>query len=336
MAFSIPSLAAALADGRFHSGDELGAHFGVTRAAIWKAIRKLPDLGLEVHSVRGKGYRLCEPLTLLDATAIRANLSAAQRGRVFELEILPVVDSTNSHTLRRVQAGSLPLAAGQTYICMAEKQTAGKGRRGRQWVSPFGHNLYLTMLREFTSGASGLDGLSLVIGMALVAALQEWGFSELGLKWPNDVLWQDQKLAGILIEISGDVAGNCQVVIGVGLNLKQNAVTMSAVTQPWTSLCQLGFAQHERNRLFGRILDHQLSALDSFQASGFTAFAEAWNSLDVCAGKAVELSSAAGAVCGIGRGVDPNGALLLQTDGGIRRCIGGEVSLRAVPDDQLV
>lgn len=333
MAFSTPNLVAALADGRFHTGDELGERFGVTRAAIWKAIKKLPDFGLEVHSVRGKGYRLCETLTLLDASAIRANLSAEQRARIFELELLPVVDSTNMHALRRVQAGSLALAAGQTYVCMAEKQTAGKGRRGRQWVSPFGHNLYLTMVREFTSGASGLEGLSLVIGIALVDALQEWGFSGLALKWPNDVLWQQQKLAGILIEISGDVAGNCQVVIGVGLNLKQNAVTMSAISQPWTSLCQLGFAQHERNRLFGRILDHQLSALDRFQAQGFSAFAATWNALDMCSGKAVELSSAAGVLRGVGRGVDHGGALLLQTAEGLTRCVGGEVSLRALANN---
>lgn len=332
MHFSIPDLIAALADGRFHTGDELGLRFGVTRAAIWKAVRKLAEFGLEVHSVRGKGYRLSEPLTLLDAASISANLASANQARVRAVEILPVIDSTNSHVLRQVQARTLALGPGQVHVCMAEMQTAGKGRRGRQWVSPFGHNLYLTVLREFSSGAAGLEGLSLVIGIALVKALQEWGFHGLGLKWPNDVLWQEQKLAGILIEISGDVAGTCQVVIGLGLNLKVKADNMLEVEQPWAALAQLGFVQQERNRLIGRVLEHLLLALEQFQVSGFAAFADDWNRLDISAGRQVELSSAAGSVIGLGLGVDTGGALLLDTASGIRRFQGGEVSLRAAPD----
>lgn len=329
MHFTIPALIAALADGRFHTGDELGKRFGVTRAAIWKAVRKLPEFGLEVHSVRGKGYRLSETLNLLDAAAIKSNLSVSNHTRIRELELLPVIDSTNAHALRRVQERALMPGPGQVYVCMAEMQTAGKGRRGRHWVSPFGHNLYLSVLREFTSGASSLEGLSLVIGIALVNALQEWGFGGLGLKWPNDVLWNEQKLAGILIEISGDVAGTCQVVIGLGLNLKLKPDNMMGVEQPWAALAQMGFVQQDRNRLFGRILDRVLTALERFQMSGFGAFADDWNRLDISAGKQVELSSAAGSVTGLGLGVDAGGALLLDTAAGIRRFQGGEVSLRA-------
>ncbi len=329
MHFTTPALIAALADGRFHTGDELGERFGVTRAAIWKAMHKLPELGLEVHSVRGKGYRLSEMLNLLDAIAIKSNLSVSNHARIRELELLPVIDSTNAHSLRRAQERVLLLGPGQVYVCMAEMQTAGKGRRGRQWVSPFGHNLYLSVLREFTSGASSLEGLSLVMGIALVNALQEWGFSGLGLKWPNDVLWNGHKLAGILIEISGDVAGTCQVVIGLGLNLKLKADNMMDVEQPWAALTQLGFVQQDRNRLFGRILDRVLTALEHFQMSGFGAFADDWNRLDISAGKQVELSSATGPVTGLGLGVDAVGALLLDTGAGIRRFLGGEVSLLA-------
>lgn len=330
MQLTTPDLITALADGRFHTGDELGQQFGVTRAAIWKAARKLSAFGLELHSVRGKGYRLSEPLVLLDPGAITTNLSVSNHARVRELEILPVVDSTNLHALRRAQQRSLVLGGGQVYVCMGEMQTAGKGRRGRQWVSPFGHNLYLTVLREFTSGASSLEGLSLVIGIALVNALQEWGFSGLGLKWPNDVLWNERKLAGILIEISGDVAGTCQVVIGLGLNLKLKTDNMRDVEQPWAALSQLGFQQRDRNRLFGRILDRVLTALERFQATGFGAFADDWNRLDVSAGRQVELSSAAGSILGLGLGVDAGGALLLDTNSGVRRFHGGEVSLRPV------
>ncbi|MDY6949318.1 MAG: bifunctional biotin--[acetyl-CoA-carboxylase] ligase/biotin operon repressor BirA [Pseudomonadota bacterium] len=330
MQLSAPDLIAALADGRFHNGDELGARFNVTRAGIWKAVHRLADFGLEVHSVRGKGYRLSEPLTLLDANAITRNLSVTNQARVQELEILPVVDSTNAHALRRAQQRTLALGAGQVYVCMSEMQTAGKGRRGRQWVSPFGHNLYLSVLREFTSGAGSLEGLSLVIGIALVNALQEWGFAGLGLKWPNDVLWNEHKLAGILIEITGDVAGTCQVVIGIGLNLRLKSDTMREVEQPWISLAQLGFAQQDRNRLFGRIIDRVLTALERFQATGFGAFADDWNRLDVSAGRQVELSGATGTVTGLGLGVDAGGALLLDTSSGVRRFQGGEVTLRAV------
>lgn len=330
MQLTTTDLIAALADGRFHTGDELGQQFGVTRAAIWKAARKFAEFGLEVHSVRGKGYRLSEPLVLLEAGAITTNLSVSNHARVRELEILPVVDSTNLHALRRAQQRSLALGPGQVYVCMGEMQTAGKGRRGRQWVSPFGHNLYLSVLREFTSGASSLEGLSLVIGIALVNALQEWGFSGLGLKWPNDMLWNERKLAGILIEISGDVAGTCQVVIGLGLNLKLKTDNMRDVEQPWAALSQLGFLQRDRNRLFGRILDRVLTALERFQATGFGAFADDWNRLDISAGRQVELSSAAGSIIGLGLGVDAGGALLLDTNSGVRRFQGGEVSLRPV------
>jgi BirA family biotin operon repressor/biotin-[acetyl-CoA-carboxylase] ligase len=327
MQFSTSDLIAALADGRFHTGDELGQRFGVTRAAIWKAVRKLPDYGLEVHSVRGKGYRLSEALTLLDAEAINNNLSVNNRARIHELELVPVIDSTNSHTLRH--ARSYALEPGHVYVCMAEMQTAGKGRRGRHWVSPFGHNLYLTVLREFSAGAASLEGLSLVIGIALVNALQEWGFGGLGLKWPNDVLWNERKLAGILIEISGDVAGTCQVVIGLGLNLHMKPEAMQAVEQPWAALTQLGFVQQDRNRLFGRILDRVLTALERFESTGFGAFADDWNRLDISAGRQVELNSASGSVMGLGLGVDAGGALLLDTAAGVRRFQGGEVSLRA-------
>ncbi|MEY4642524.1 MAG: hypothetical protein RLZZ227_2518 [Pseudomonadota bacterium] len=327
MQFSTSDLIAALADGRFHTGDELGKCFGVTRAAIWKAVHKLPDFGLEMHSVRGKGYRLSEPLTLLDAEAIRSNLSVSNDSRIHLIEIVPVIDSTNLHALR--QARSMALGSGQMYVCMAEMQTAGKGRRGRHWVSPFGHNLYMTVLREFTSGAASLEGLSLVIGIALVNALQEWGFGGLGLKWPNDVLWNERKLAGILIEISGDIAGTCQVVIGLGLNLRLQPEAMQDVEQPWAALAQLGFVQQDRNRLFGRILDRVLTALERFQAHGFGAFADDWNRLDISAGRQVELTGASGTVPGLGLGVDAGGALLLGTSAGVRRFQVGEVSLRA-------
>jgi BirA family biotin operon repressor/biotin-[acetyl-CoA-carboxylase] ligase len=325
-------LIAVLADGKFHSGDELGQHFDVTRSAIWKAVKRLSEIGLEVHSIRGKGYRLSEPLTLLDQNLFLANVSIDNKIKIKELEVLGCVDSTNSHTLRRIQNGSLDLAPGRTYLCLAEMQTAGKGRRGRRWVSPFGHNLYLSIMQVYEGGAAGLEGMSLVVGLALVKALHASGFTGMGLKWPNDVLWNGKKLAGILIEISGDIAGTCQVVIGIGLNLKQKPEEMLEVSQPWTSLADLGFEQAQRNLLLGRILDFQLDALGRFKSTGFTSFVPEWALHDVTAGKKLELITATGSLTGIGEGVDVNGALILRTEQGIRKFNGGEISLRTIPE----
>ncbi len=321
-----------LSDGKFHSGDQLGQHFGVTRSAIWKAVKKLPEIGVEIHSVRGKGYRLSEAITLLDEKSFLKSLSVANKSKIKELEVLGCIDSTNSHTLRRIRDGSLELTPGQTYVCLAEMQTAGKGRRGRQWVSPFGHNLYFSMVQVYEGGASGLEGLSLVVGLALVKALQASGFSGFGLIWTNDLFWQCKKLAGILIEINGDIAGACQVVIGLGLNLKHNEAAMQAVSQPWAALAQLGFEQIQRNLLLGRILDQQLEALEQYKSAGFASFISEWQLYDVTVGKKLELNTSMGSVTGVGEGVDMSGALILRTEQGIRRFYGGEISLRAIPE----
>jgi BirA family biotin operon repressor/biotin-[acetyl-CoA-carboxylase] ligase len=334
MTLSTPALIAALADGRFHTGDELGAQFGVSKAAIWKAVRKLADFNLDIHSVRGKGYRLSEPLCLLSEPQILARLPASRRDQLSGIEVLHSVDSTNSHALRRVQSGVLDLAVGRCWVCLAECQTAGKGRRGRHWVSPYGHNLYLSLVREFSNGAAALDGLSLVVGLAVVTALADLGYSGLALKWPNDVLLDGRKLAGILLEVSGDVTGLCHVVIGVGLNLRSNHAAMAAVEQPWTALDQAGFQRAMRNEVVGAILSKLLTALHMFEHSGFGPFIPKWQEYDCTFGREIALLTAAGAIHGKGRGVSDGGALLLETaDGSVQRFHGGEVSLRFARQD---
>jgi BirA family biotin operon repressor/biotin-[acetyl-CoA-carboxylase] ligase len=337
MTLSVQALIASLADGRFHTGDELGAQFNVSKAAIWKAIRKLNEFNLDVHSVRGKGYRLSEALCLLSEPQMLAKLPVTRREQLSGIELLHSVDSTNSHALRRVQSGTLDLAEGRCWVCMAESQTAGKGRRGRTWVSPFGHNLYLSMVREFSNGAAALDGLSLVVGLAVVTALIDLGYSGLQLKWPNDVLLDGRKLAGILLEVSGDVTGLCHVVIGVGLNLRSNNAAMAAVEQPWAALDQAGFQRNKRNDLAGAILNKLLTALHMFEHSGFGPFLAKWQQYDCTYGRDIALLTAAGAVHGKGQGVTEGGALLLETaDGSIQRFHGGEVSLRFAPQDEGV
>lgn len=328
MTLSTPALIAALADGHFHTGETLGQQFGVSKAAIWKAVKKLSDVNLDVHSVRGKGYRLSEALNLLDAAQILAQLPPDRGEQLSALELLHTVDSTNSHAMRRVQSGELDFSAGLSWACMSESQTAGKGRRGREWVSPFGHNIYLSVVREFSNGAAALDGLSLVVGLAVVTALTDKGYRGLKLKWPNDVLMDDHKLAGILLEVSGDVTGLCHVVIGIGLNLRSNSLAMNSVTQPWTALDQAGFVRHKRNELSGAILNKLLTALHMFQHSGFAPFMKKWQQYDLTLGRELEISTAKGAVTGKGLGVNEQGALLLQSADGVLTFHGGEVSLR--------
>lgn len=319
-----------LADGRFHSGDELGRALGVSRAAIWKAVRGLQALNLDVHSVKGKGHRLAAPLELLRRDAVLAELDAAARTALQDLEILLDVDSTNSHLMRRAQEGAL--APGLARACLAEQQSAGRGRRGRRWVSPFGRNMYLSLLRQFTTGAVGLEGLSLVVAVALVRALREAGVEGLALKWPNDVLWGRRKLAGILLEMSGDVTGDCQVVIGIGLNIDSDPGAMTEVEQPWADLRAVAPALPGRNRLVGLVLKQLLAALREFETGGFAAFRDEWEALDAYRGLPVDVRQGAagegGSTSGVALGVDAQGALRLDTGNGVRIFSGGEVSLR--------
>lgn len=332
MSNSSHPLIAALADGQFHTGTELGERLGVSKAAVWKAVQRLEAFGLDVHSVRGKGYRLSEPLTLLNAEHIRANLPPSRRGELSGLEILTEIDSTNAHLLRQAQAGALDLAEGRCHACLAERQTAGRGRRGRQWVSPFGHNLYLSLVRQYHSGATALDGLSLVVGLALVTAMADMGYRGMQLKWPNDVLLEERKLAGILLEIVGDISGQCHVVIGIGVNLKSAPEAMADVDQPWIALDAAGYRHPRRNQLAAAILNKLLTALHLFDHQGFAPFQTRWKDYDICDGRDVVLHTAGTTIRGVGRGVTEQGALQLATPEGLRVFHGGEISLRFVSD----
>jgi BirA family biotin operon repressor/biotin-[acetyl-CoA-carboxylase] ligase len=328
MSLSIPELVAMLADGRFHTGDDLGKHFGVSKTIVWREIGKLAELGLDVHSVRGKGYRLSEPLTLLNTDDIMAAFTKTASRKLHALELLHTIDSTNSHAMRLLQANALALPVGTSWVCLAEQQTAGRGRRGREWVSPFGCNLYMTLVRTFGGGAHMLDGLSLVTGLALLEALQRHDVKELGLKWPNDLLCKGEKLAGILVEITGDVTGSFQVVIGIGVNLVSRPSAMQTVAQPWTALDRQGVDRSVRNRLAGSILQNLVSSLDEFELNGFAGFRDRWHTHDVSRNRDLELLTASGSITGKSLGVDEKGALVLHTDTGIQTFHGGEVSLR--------
>lgn len=309
-----------LRDGQFHSGEALGAVLGVSRAAVWKRLEHLEaELGLEMHRVRGRGYKLASPLSLLEPEAI----VAACRAQGWEAQILDSVDSTNAEVLRCLAAG-----APAPFLVLAERQDSGRGRRGRQWVSPFAENLYYSLGLRLEGGVFSLDGLSLSVGLAVLRCLREQGVVEAGLKWPNDLLVAGRKIAGVLLELSGDPAGECQVVIGIGVNVNMLPGSRVVIDQPWTSLRECVGRLVDRTALalaLGRWLQHYLSL---HAQGGFAALREEWEACHLWQGKEVSLLAGPQRIDGVVLGVDSLGALRLDVAGQERQFSGGELSLR--------
>lgn len=312
-----------LADGRFHSGESLGERLGVTRAAIWKRLRSLRSLGIEIQAVRGHGYRLAYPLEFMHKDAIQGQLSSTTGKVVGRLELLTEVDSTNKYVKQLARNGAPSGTA-----CLAESQSAGRGRLGRTWVSPFASNVYLSLLWRFDVGPSFLGGLSLICGVALVEALGSFVPAGLALKWPNDVQWQGRKLAGVLVEIAGESTGPSYAVIGVGINVCMPDVAASRIDQPWTDLTRCIGKTPSRNAVAAAVLNALVDALQRFQAVGLSPFIDTWRHYDATAGKLVQLHLPEDVVDGYARGIDDDGALLLQVGDELRRFASGEISLR--------
>ena len=238
--------------------------------------------------------------------------------------VLESVDSTNAQVLR--EAALEPLAG---LVCTAEQQTAGRGRLGRQWVSPFAGNLYLSLVWQFSQGAASLEGLSLAVGVAVARALAASGVPPVQLKWPNDILYEGAKLGGILLEMTGDAAGTCQVVVGVGLNVSMPPAAAGNIDQAWTDVDTITGGNHPgRSKLLAALLNELLPLVSGFEQEGFAPWREEWQALDAFAGVNVILHTGARDMAGIARGVDERGALLLETGSGTQSVYGGEISLR--------
>lgn len=314
-------IARMLADGAVHSGEQLSQRLGVSRSAVWKQVRRLESLGLEVLSVPGRGYRLAAPLDLLDETRIRDLLSMESRRRLRALTVLDEVDSTNTWLMQH----ALEFPA----VCLAERQTAGRGRRGRSWVSPYTANIYLSLGWQFEDLPPGFTALAMVAGVAAVRALRLLGVNGVGIKWPNDLYASGKKLAGILVDLQGESPAQVRAVIGVGVNVRMPAVAATSIDQAWTDLATHTAGRiPARNALAAVLIEALLPALDEFSLNGFSVFAEEWGALDLVAGKAVELHQHTGIVSGIAAGVDIDGALLLRTQAGMRRFVSGDLSMR--------
>jgi BirA family biotin operon repressor/biotin-[acetyl-CoA-carboxylase] ligase len=313
-----------LADGNFHSGEDLGGELGVTRAAIWKQLKQLEQLGIVVEASKSNGYRLPVPIILLESERIKQQLSPIAKNNLSSLCVFDRIDSTNSYLMQASREGEL---AG--CVVIAEQQISGRGRRGRIWQSPFACNLYMSVLWRFEGGVAALEGLSLAVGAILIAALKEFGIEGLSLKWPNDLLFGQKKIGGILVEMSGDMSGSCAAVVGIGINVNMPNALGGDIDQPWTDLATIYGKSIDRNELIVVLLNHLLLGLVRFSACGFQAFQESWQQSDALNGLDVAAYQGDEIIVGISRGITSTGALRIETPAGERILSGGEVSLRA-------
>ncbi|MEP4890076.1 MAG: bifunctional biotin--[acetyl-CoA-carboxylase] ligase/biotin operon repressor BirA [Aliiglaciecola sp.] len=307
-----------LADGQFHSGELLGQELGLSRAAVSKHIKGLCDLGLDIFSVTGKGYRLAKPLTLLEHRKIAQLLPQVMQSQI---NVQNVIDSTNQFIR------DMKVTPSNGYVCLAEAQTAGRGRRGRTWVSPYGSSIYMSMFWSFAGGYQAINGLSLVIGIAVVNALQKLSVKGAMLKWPNDVYLQDKKLAGILVEVEGQMGAACDCILGIGLNIDLPTKNLE-IDQPWTDLAQATGMTIDRNELAAALIDELTKALNTFEEHGLKPFIHTWAELDYFYDKPVKLLIGNESVFGTVKGIADDGALLLEKDGKLETYHGGEISVR--------
>lgn len=309
-----------LADGSFHSGEQLGAALGLTRSAVWHAIRAIEDQGLAPNKLRGRGYRLTRPVDLLAAADVAA-AGGASAGTL-KLEILDSCASTNTLLMERARAGA---AHGSVIAC--ELQLAGRGRLGRPWQSGLAGGLTFSLLWRFDSSAAGLAGLSLAVGVAVARALERAGVAGVQLKWPNDILHGGRKLAGILIETGGEANGPSAAVIGIGINTRLDAAVREAIDQPVTDVASLADPVPSRSVLLGTVLDELVALLTEFSHRGFAPFRDEWQQRHAHQNRRVSLLGAGkSSVEGEALGVAEDGALLLGSAGGVQRIISGDLS----------
>ena len=318
---SMEKLLSLLADGYFHSGEELGDKLGVSRATVWKKLKSLGEMGLAFDSVCGKGYRLGTGIELLNKQKIEQGLEREVREKV-DLHICFSTGSTND--LAKEFANDIP---GNTAFFLAEHQTSGRGRRGRSWSSPFGSTISMSMSWRVGEGTASLDGLSLAVGLAVLKALESSGTRNLELKWPNDLLWQGRKLSGILLEVHGDPAGECDVIIGIGINIKLSEEQLANIGQPAVDLHRACGKAVSRNAVVSNLINTLSHVLDGFGHGGFALFRDQWSDHDAFKGQNVAIEAAGRREKGRSLGVNEQGGLVIETDSGVKVFSGGEVSL---------
>lgn len=311
-----------LSDGAFHSGTALGEQLTISRAAVNKAVQGLRDSGADIHRVPGRGYRLGDAFVPLAEDAIQAQLAA--RGVDARVEVLEETDSTSQHLLRTLEPNESPR------VCFAEAQSAGRGRRGRHWVATPYRNILFSIAWRFDRGPAAMAGLSLAAGVAVLRALAEFGAHPLGLKWPNDILLDGRKLAGLLVDLRGEAAGPSLVVLGLGLNVQLSTCDAGRIDQPWAALSEILPVPVDRNRLAAVLVAHLADMFRVFERDGFEAFREEWERRHLYTGKPVQLHTGQERIVGTVEGIDAQGGLRVRdAAGAVRAFHSGEVSLRA-------
>jgi len=313
-----------MADGRFYSGEKLASSFDITRAAIWKRMQRIRNnLQLGIDRVPGRGYRLSRPLVLLDKQQLVSAMETSRADVLDSLHLLPTVGSTNDYV-----AQQLASRAGSCLACLAEQQTAGRGRRGRAWVSVFGQNIYLSLGYSFSLRLTQLSGLSIAAGVSLAQVLKKHGLRQHSLKWPNDIHSSGRKLAGILVDASGDLEGPSRAVIGIGLNMRLDGYEAASIDQPWTDLFNEMTELPNRNQLAGDILSKLIEACQIYEVEGLAPFLQGWQEFDLYRGLMIDLLQGADVVSGRYIGLADDGGLIVETKAGRQTFYAGEVSMR--------
>lgn len=313
----------ALNQGGFISGQLLGEQLGISRAAVSKHMQSLQEMGLDIFKVSGKGYSLNNNVGLLEQTKIQ-HYYQSLGAHTAQVEVQPIIDSTNSELMRRI-AAKQALESGT--VVVAEMQQAGRGRRGRVWQSPFGANLYYSYYWRLDDGLQAAMGMSIAVGLAVYDTLKALYKLEIQLKWPNDIYLNNEKLAGVLVELDGQPQGPCQLVIGIGINLQMPESFSQQIDQAWTDLSQHS-QQIDKNQLVAYLTYHLEQRLAQYSQTGLNDMYQQWNSLNVFAGQCVELNTGHRSWSGICEGIDVNGGIRIRQDGEVKSYYGGEISLR--------
>ncbi len=319
---NIYEIIALLADGKSRSGQEIGDLLNITRSAVWKIMHKLSELGIPVERHQGKGYRFTRPVQMLEKDLIWKSLSPVIQKQITHFDLVDTLDSTNNYMLEQIKQGK-PSGS----LVISEHQTAGRGRLGRTWHSPYAANIYLAIYWHFDKDTTELSGLSQVISSAVLNALQQNNVPDLCLKWPNDIYHCDKKLAGVLVDMIAESHSSTDTVIGVGVNISMHTKD-DAIDQPWTDIHTITDQFPNRNKITSTLLDFIYTDISEFAQKGFEPFAKRWSEQDCLANKAIIATNGQTTIEGIARGVGSLGELLIETSEGLVPFLNGSVKLR--------
>ncbi len=310
------------------SGTAIGEALGISRMAVQKRVQALIANGLPITAVSGKGYALAKGINLLSDERIARHLSSEL---CESIEVLQSIESTNSHLL------SQEILSGRAKICVAESQSAGRGRRGNDWQSAPYRNVMLSLSWGFDHWPETITGLGLAVSLVLTKTINERYGLDVKIKWPNDLMVGYDKLAGILIDVAGESSGSCNVVVGVGLNVHQPDWSPKSSAYRWVDMQSLVSGTSEeidRNELIGLVAHGLSSMFAEFAQSGFAPMVEDWNALSSYRSKRVRVGSPDEYIEGVMVGVDDVGALLIcDHEDKLHRFVDSNMSVRLLENE---